>query len=60
MLILISHVTVSRIVETRGYHFPEIAYVPRSHMHLRDLPANHLKRVKEVPFAFHEYRVSLC
>jgi hypothetical protein len=28
-------------------------------MHLRDLPENHLKRVKEVPFAFNEYRVRL-
>lgn len=28
-------------------------------MHLRDLPENHLKRVKEVPFTFHEYRVQV-
>jgi hypothetical protein len=26
-------------------------------MNLRDLPENHIKRTKEVPFAFHEYRV---
>lgn len=26
------------------------AYYPRHAMHLRDLPQNHLKRVKEVPF----------
>lgn len=36
----------------------ELAYYSRSHLHLRDLPENHLKRVKEVPFAFDEYRVA--
>lgn len=35
------------------------AYYSRSHLHLRDLPENHLKRVKEVPFSFNEYRVAL-
>jgi hypothetical protein len=37
----------------------KLAYYSRSHLHLRDLPENHLKRVKEVPFAFNEYRVAL-
>ena len=35
------------------------SYYPRQYLHLRDLPQNHLKRCKEVPFQFHEYRVSL-
>ena len=47
-------------MEARRYPVAKLAYFSRSHMHLRDLPENHLKRVKEVPFAFQEYRVLLA
>jgi hypothetical protein len=39
-------------MEARRYAMLYQAYYSRSHLHLRDLPENHLKRVKEVPFAF--------
>jgi len=40
-----------------GKVYPHAAYYSRQNLHLRDLPENHLKRAKEVPFEFHEYRV---
>ena len=33
------------------------AYHMRSHLHLRDLPENHIKKVKAMPFKFEDYRV---
>ena len=33
------------------------AYHSRSHMHIRDLPENHVKQVKAMPFKFEDYRV---
>lgn len=33
------------------------SYYMRSHLHLRDLPENHLKAASNVPFKFEEYRV---
>lgn len=41
------------------YQTLNLAYYPRHNMSLRDLPENHLKRCKEVPFEFEEYRVSI-
>lgn len=46
-------------MEKRRYTASYQAYYPRHALQLRDLPENHIKRVKEVPFEFHEYRVAV-
>ena len=57
--IFTKYVTLPLRMEKIGYHSSHVAYVPRHNMQLRDLPENHLKRCKEVPFEFHDYRVFL-
>lgn len=34
-----------------------VEYVPRKHLHLVDLPKNHLAKIKSVKFAFTDYKV---
>ena len=46
-------------MEKRRYPCTHSAYYPRHSLHLRDLPENHIKRTKEVPFEFHDYKVPM-
>ncbi len=34
-------------------------YIPRNNIYLRDLPRNHLEKIKTVKFEFSDYKVSL-
>jgi len=46
IIVIIFDVTFPRRMEARGYINYDAAYYPRAKLHLRDLPENHIKRVK--------------
>ena len=53
LLIVIVYIGMSLFHE----EWRQEAYHMRSHLHLRDLPENHIKKVKAMPFKFEDYRV---
>lgn len=56
---MIEDVAVSRIMDPGRYACCDAAYIPRDTIYLRDLPKNHLLRIKSVQFKFNDYKVPM-